>query len=520
MNKPAVSPTWIELNIDRSGNEIRVSARGSRGEHIAARPMSLDAASLLRFASAVERAAAHGQPLDAAVLEDARKIQREVLGGEVNALFSRLKEAAGGPLLVRLLVHDAELQAVPWEALCNSGEALGFWGTSPHVLPARHVTSAEAWQPREVRGAVKVLAIAPTGSAGLKNLQQALADRLVTGEVEWLDPVEGRAAKVTSILERLRREPVPHVLHFLGHGGIDAEGRPALRMADEDEEEKWLPAEVLAQQLAASFRGMLRLIILEACEGAKPSAFASAAEILARAGADAVVAHLWPVRADVGRTCSTQFYRAMTAKDRNTGDIASAMNESRRAMLAEYESSAEALSPVLYLRAPDGKIFDFARERAPTNNAGTGAVVLMRVVGTPYAYQAPAGTVLFSVGRQRRKQDQSPNEGNDVVVRIPGNDARTLHISRRHLEIERVGSRWFLVDLSGGRTTVNGALVPASERVPLHVGDIIGLAGVMFMQFSTTDTSDCIVVTGPVNVGTKGFVMEASVGDMVTVRDA
>jgi hypothetical protein len=213
---------------------------------------------------------------------------------------------------------------------------------------------------------VKVLAIAPTGSAGLANLKQALAERIATGEVEWLDPVEGPAAKVPGILERLGREPIPHVIHFLGHGGIDEQGRPALRMGDEDDdEEKWLPAEVLAQRLAASFRGMLRLIVLEACEGAKPSVFASAAEILARAGADAVVAHLWPVRGDVARTCSTQLYRAMTGVDRYAGDIALAMNESRLAMLATYDSSAEALSPVLYLRAPNGNIFDFHR-RKPT----------------------------------------------------------------------------------------------------------------------------------------------------------
>ncbi len=374
MSNPAVNPTWIELTIDRSGNELRISARGSRGEHIAARPLGMDRDALLRFAAAVEHAAARGLSLSAAVIHDARAIQRAVLGGEVSALFARLREASAGPLLLRLLLHDnelqavpSELQAVPWEALCNAGEALGFWGTSPNVQLVRSVASSERWQPGEVRGAVKVLAIAPTGSTGLANLKQALAERIATGEVEWLDPVEGPSAKVLGILERLRREPIPHVLHFLGHGGIDDKGHPALRMGDEDKQEKWLPAEVLAQQLASSFRGVLRLIVLEACEGAKPSVFASAAEILARAGADAVVAHLWEVRADVARTCSTQLYRAMTGANRNTGDIALAMNQTRLAMLATYGSSAEALSPVLYLRAPEGKIFDF-QGRKPSSS--------------------------------------------------------------------------------------------------------------------------------------------------------
>ncbi len=376
MSKPAVTPVWIELSIDRSGNEIRVSARGSRGEFVPARPLGLDRDTLLEFSAAVARAASRGQSLSAAVIDESQAIQRAVLGGEVSALFARLREASAGPLLVRLLVHDVELQAVPWEALCNAGEALGFWGTSPNVLPVRSVASSEPWQPREVRGAVKVLAIAPTGSAGLANLKQALAARIATGEVEWLDPVEGRAAKVPGILERLRCEPIPHVIHFLGHGGIDDQGRPALRMGDEDDEEKWLPAEVLAQQLASSFRGVLRLIVLEACELAKPSAFASAAEILARAGADAVVAFLWPVRADLARTCSTEFYLVLVA-DRGAGDVARALNEARRATLGTHESSAEAMSPVVYLRGPDGNIFDFqSRTVAPPRKAVVSSAVL------------------------------------------------------------------------------------------------------------------------------------------------
>src|SRR5262249_36503445 len=133
-----------------------------------------------------------------------------------------------------------------------------------------------------------------------------------------------------------------------------------LRLADnEDGDESWLPAELLAQQLKASLSGFLRLIVLEACEGARPGAFASAAEILGRAGADAVVAHLWPVKADVARTCSAQLYRARAGGDRQKGDIAVALNEARRAILGAFEGSAEAFSPVVYLRGPDGVLFDF-----------------------------------------------------------------------------------------------------------------------------------------------------------------
>src|SRR5262249_24359712 len=145
-------------------------------------------------------------------------------------------------------------------------------------------------------------------------------------------------------------------------------------------EERWVEVELVAQQLKAGFRGVLRLVVLEACEGARPSAFASAAETLARAGADAVVAHLWPVKADVARTFSAELSRALARADRGAGDVALAMNEARRTILGAFDTSAEAASPVTYLRGQDGMIFDFKGRkvappapRAPAS-AGAGAI--------------------------------------------------------------------------------------------------------------------------------------------------
>ncbi|WP_437573810.1 formylglycine-generating enzyme family protein [Sorangium sp. So ce887] len=42
-------------------------------------------------------------------------------------------------------------------------------------------------------------------------------------------------------------------------------GNPVLRFADEDGDARWVPAELLAQQIQASLRSFLRLIVLEAC---------------------------------------------------------------------------------------------------------------------------------------------------------------------------------------------------------------------------------------------------------------
>lgn len=356
---------WLEIELDISGTEVRVSARGSRGERPPAHAISPEQGfdALQTFASKVGRAVRGGRSLDPAAVSDSQVLHEEVFKGELRDVLVRLGEASkGGPLLVRLFVRDQALQSIPWEALCRPGTSEGFLGTDPRVLFARGVTSSEPWEPREVKGAVRVLGIAPgTGERALDLLREALAPAIDAGEVEWLDPIAGQEISARVLFDRLRRGKSPHVVHWLGHGGVDLSGKPVLRLADdEDGEETWITAEALGRELSAAFCEELRLVILEACEGARAGALGSAAEILARAGADAVVAHLWPVRADVARACSTELYRALTGASLSQGDIGASVAAARRTLLSQ---SAEAFSPVLYLRGSDSVVFNFQGRR-------------------------------------------------------------------------------------------------------------------------------------------------------------
>src|SRR5690349_3634436 len=102
MPKPGAPPIWIELSLDRSASEIRVSARGSRGERIAPRSLGteLDVPSMLSFADAVRQAAARGKPLGPSVIADAQAAERALLADDAGPLLAALREAADGPLLV------------------------------------------------------------------------------------------------------------------------------------------------------------------------------------------------------------------------------------------------------------------------------------------------------------------------------------------------------------------------------------------------------------------------------------
>lgn len=357
---------WLEIEALRQGQEVQLRVRGSRGESLA--PQSLgdvDVARLTGFTNGVRRAVAAGQALPEHVLAEAHALHAAVFKGPIAELVARLGEAArgdGGRLLVRLTSADPDLQRVPWEAMCRPGTSREFVGASPELQLVRGVHSSDPFEPREIRRAVRLLAIVPLGEEDrLSSLRIALAESVASGALEWLPPIAGAQATGTRLLELLRRSEAPHIIHWIGHGGLDAQGNPQLQLGDDGSgEDKFLLAETLAQELRGAVGGSLRLVVLEACSGAKPGVHASAAHILARSGAEAVVAHLWPVRAEVARDTSVEFYRALTAPVGGAGDVSLGLQAARRALV---DRGAEVFSPVLHLRGTSAQVFDVRRRR-------------------------------------------------------------------------------------------------------------------------------------------------------------
>src|SRR5262245_8821822 len=122
---------WMDIALDRAGDDIRVSARGSRGEQTAPRSLGADfiAPRLEQFTAAVRNAAAGGGPLSAPILEEARAIEHALMGSDLAPLLARLREASKRPILVRVSTSDKAFQAFPWEALCKPDETMGFWAS-------------------------------------------------------------------------------------------------------------------------------------------------------------------------------------------------------------------------------------------------------------------------------------------------------------------------------------------------------------------------------------------------------
>jgi hypothetical protein len=103
--------------------------------------------------------------------------------------------------------HERWMRGSVWDDTCGNARGLlqvinRNLAGAPDILPVRGVISSDPWRPRAVEGAVRVLAIAPRGGAGLDVLSSALQPRINAGEITWLNPIEGSAARPENLFGR------------------------------------------------------------------------------------------------------------------------------------------------------------------------------------------------------------------------------------------------------------------------------------------------------------------------------
>jgi hypothetical protein len=204
----------------------------------------------------------------------------------------------------------------------------------------------------------------PTGLASLdveqEKLRLAKATEELQGqglvEVTWLEGQTWRD------LQRAMRGGPWHIFHFVGHGGFAPERDEGLIVvADDAGGSEYLTATDLSRLLAD--HKPLRLVFLNACEGARGSSqdiFSSTASILVRRGIPAVVAMQYPITDRAAVEFARSFYESLA--DGLPADAAVA--EARKAVSIAIDDTAEWGTPVLFMRASDGRIFDLTAPQA------------------------------------------------------------------------------------------------------------------------------------------------------------
>ncbi len=267
-------------------------------------------------------------------------------------------------LRLKLRIQPPELTGLPWEFLYDEGqgEYLCLSSETPlvrYVDLRRPIEQLPVTPPLRILGMVaSPLDLEPLDVEDEKRLvEQAIKDLRADGLVEltWLEGQTWRD------LQRAMRRGWWHIFHFIGHGDFDPatdEGRIAL--SDESGRRHLLKATHLARLL--DDHRPLRLAFLNSCEGAQGSEgdpFSSTAATLVRRGIPAVVAMQYEISDKAAIEFSRSFYEAVA----DSMPVDAAVAEARTAV--SMVSNLEWGTPVLYMRSPDGRIFDVSTEEPP-----------------------------------------------------------------------------------------------------------------------------------------------------------
>lgn len=324
---------------------------------------------LLKLENAILRSAGRRRKTPTAEEEAVQHFGRELFGfllrDELLSRFRACQQLAHDRqqgVRIKLSVAPPELAGLPWEFLYDAArrDYLCLDATTPlvryHALPL-------TIQPLPVTPPLRILGLCVDAtdqprldvSEEKARLDAAVQPLQAQGLVEltWL------TGQTTDDLQRALRRGPWHILHFIGHGRFDAtRDEGSLLLTDSAGRAAPLYATQLAR-LLASQRHHLRLVLLNACEGARGGRldlFASTAATLVGSGIPAVLAMQYEITDDAAIDFARTFYEALA----DNLPVDSAVADARNAMTLRNPYSLEWGTPVLYLRAPDGRLFDVA----------------------------------------------------------------------------------------------------------------------------------------------------------------
>lgn len=308
--------------------------------------------------------------LDASALGDAKRfggpLFRALFREQINALYhDALSDARnrGHGLRITLCLNGApELMDVPWEYLFDEPDFLAASSFTPVV---RYLDLSRGHRPLRVEPPLRVLGVVSSPSdydqldveRERANLKGALSSLIDDGSVElhWLE-----RPSLKALLRRFQTETF-HCFHYIGHGSYDERAEEGVLLF-EDEDGRGRP--VSGDKLGMILHDFtsLRLAVLNACEGARTSRsdpFAGVAGSLVRRDIPAVVAMQFEISDEAAIAFAGGFYEALAMGCPADTSVAAA----RLAMLAERSDDIEWGTPVLFMRVPDGRLFELGEPR-------------------------------------------------------------------------------------------------------------------------------------------------------------
>ena len=276
-------------------------------------------------------------------------------------------------LRIRLHIHDPFLAVWPWEYLYDT-RARRFISLSNNTPISRYLDLAQPVKPLTISPPLRIIGMTaapndalPLDIAHEKYLvHEALQELEAAGLVEltWIEGQSWRDLQQESWRGKW------HVFHFIGHGNFDVNlNEGVLSLVNNVGNTHSLSGSAFASILADL--QSLRFVFLNACEGAKSSRFdlySGIAPILTHHGIPAVLGMQYAITDSASIEFARTFYHALA----HNIPVDAAVNEARKAVNIATSQTTEWGTPVLYMRSPDGTLFDLKSNseinHTPTTN--------------------------------------------------------------------------------------------------------------------------------------------------------
>jgi tetratricopeptide (TPR) repeat protein len=400
-------------------------------------------------------------------------------------------------LRIKLRISSPDLAALPWEYLYEEDEVISY--LSLRLPLVRYLETAGAAEAMGVRGPLRILGMisAPVTDEWPKLEVARERERIDKGidklqregrvVFEWVDGGTGK-----DLMAKLL-EGDWHIFHFIGHGGVEPQSQNNLEgnsfdqsgfivMVDEDGR----PAKKFASDLAIMLgdaRKSLRLVVLNCCESAKINVgekFGNPAIGLMLGGwLPAVVAMQFPISDGAAIEMSEGFYRALA----NNSPVDDAIKTARK--FIQMKSKVEFGIPVLYMRSPDGKIFE---------------------VDNPVADRATSAAVVNIVDLQRRREefmlavDAAPKSieeleqltrvGQNLISGLKDDEQLTKRVARVYLDLGTLQQRNKQTPNAAGSFAYAIKLDPKNPEYYVRRANFYALVG--FYEFALADITAAI----------------------------
>ena len=297
------------------------------------------------------------------VREVGRRLFEAVFAERIYGRYTAsLQEAArqGEPLRVVLRLRAPELAGLPWEAMFDPEADEYLCQREPIV---RYVETAQPATPLPVNPPLRILGIV-SAPRDLPRLDVPEEQRRLTDAIDDLTKrrqVELRWASGGTWpgLQQVLQDGHWHVLHFIGHGGIDR-GEGVLALEDELTGKANLVSSARFARLLHTCRPVPRLVVLNSCQSGEAAAddlLSSTAAELVHSGISAAVAMQFVVTDPAALAFSRGFYQALA----HNHAVDEAVRLGRIAIDGTSENTLEWLTPVLFLRTDETRLFSIIR---------------------------------------------------------------------------------------------------------------------------------------------------------------